>query len=71
MKVINIKYWLDGGSIGINTDVGLFCIDKRIRTKTPKMIYYNYPDNLDARVATDDEKNELIEALTKKIDESN
>jgi len=43
MKINKVKFYLDGGSIELNTDKGNYVIDCRIKTTTKGMLYKDYP----------------------------
>jgi hypothetical protein len=71
----HIDYYWDGGSLGICTDQGFFCIDRRVHTKTKNVLYLGYPDIDGNRqpypgtIVTDPTiKQELINALSKEWD---
>lgn len=44
MFIKQIDAYRDGGTIAIETDEGLFCIDNRIETTTKGTVYLGYPD---------------------------
>jgi hypothetical protein len=39
----SISIYRDGGTIEIQTNIGTFCFDKRIGTKTKYALFSNYP----------------------------
>lgn len=53
MKLIKKNHYRDGGTIGLETDQGLFCIDKRIGTITKNEIYKGYPEFDNSNLVTD------------------
>jgi hypothetical protein len=59
MKITRIDYYLDGGTIKIYTDAGEFCIDYRLGTRTPGVLYPGYPQDTSIPV----DPTELIAAL--------
>jgi hypothetical protein len=65
MKINNFKMYLDGGTIELDTDKGIFCFDKRIRSNTKGRIYDGYPksDNSNLIENSEDLESELIEGL--------
>ncbi len=43
MEIKKFKIYIDGGTIEITTDKGIFCFDERIRTSTKGRLYDGYP----------------------------
>lgn len=43
MKILNFDMYLDGGTVKVVTDEGVFCFDGRIKTKTKGKLYSGYP----------------------------
>ena len=52
----------DGGTIEISTDKGIFCIDGRISSHTPGLLYEGYPDG-NNKVNSPEIESELMESL--------
>ena len=44
IEILKTGMYRDGGTISIETNVGQFCIDARIRSKTKGIMYSGYPD---------------------------
>ena len=71
MEIINIDYYLDGGTTSITVKsvekIIVYCIDKRIRTKTKGFIYLGYPNKDNSNIVKNQEfiKSVLIELLKK------
>lgn len=66
MKIKEIETFLDGGTVKISTDKGIFCIDNRLFTTTKGKIFHGYPRHDNKNVITQDLesiRNELIECL--------
>ena len=65
MKVLRITTYLDGGTLQIETNEGVFCIDDRIRTATKGVVYNGYPrdDNSNQVVDQHSIKERLVDAL--------
>ena len=43
MKINNFKMYLDGGTIELDTDKGIFCFDDRLMSTTKGRLYSGYP----------------------------
>jgi hypothetical protein len=67
MEIIKIDSYKDGGTIEITTNIGSYCIDNRLFSKTKGSIFCNYPENNNSNIAPnqDELKVELIDALAK------
>ena len=65
MKIIKYNVYLDGGTVEIETDKGVFCFDKRIGSNTKGRLYEGYPksDNSNLIETSEDLETELIESL--------
>ena len=65
MYINNFKKYLDGGTIELDTDKGIFCFDERIRSNTKGRLYEGYPkdDNSNLIENSEDLEIELIECL--------
>ncbi len=64
MKIINIDGYLDGGTLRITTETGIYYIDNRIRTLTTGKIYDGYPSTSTNILENQSEIREaIIEAL--------
>ena len=65
MEIKKFEMFLDGGTIKITTDKGIFCFDYRIHTKTKGMLYNDIPqdDNSNMIENSGELENEIIEAL--------
>ena len=65
MKINNFKMYLDGGTIELDTDKGIFCFDERIGSNTKGILYNGYPkdDNSNLIENSEDLETELIECL--------
>lgn len=44
IEIIKIGMYRDGGTLSIKTNLGEFCIDGRIGSKTKGVMYSGYPD---------------------------
>jgi len=64
MKIYKIGFLFDGGTIGIFTDKGRFYVDRRLFTETNNSFYRNYPNEKNSRLVNEEEKQELLLALT-------
>lgn len=65
MKILSIDSYLDGGSIALETDKGIFCFDDRIRSKTKGRLYNGYPEDDNSNIIENYEESEkeIVEAL--------
>ena len=65
MKIKEVSFYLDGGTVVIRTDKGSFCVDSRLHTKTKGKLFYGYPryDNTNIIDNPETIKNELIECI--------
>jgi len=65
MEIKKFEMLLDGGTIKITTDKGIFCFDHRIRTKTKGRLYNGMPNDVNSNVIenSDDLETEIIESL--------
>ena len=65
MEINKFKMYLDGGTIELDTDRGIFCFDERIRSNTKGRLYDGYPksDNSNLIENSEDLEIELIECL--------
>ena len=61
MKIKEVSFYLDGGTVVIRTDKGSFCVDSRLHTKTKGKLFYGYPryDNTNIIDNPETIKNEL------------
>lgn len=66
MIIKEIVSYLDGGTVEIITDKGIFCVDDRLFTQTKGKLYYGYPwdDNKNIIEDTKSIKDELIKGLS-------
>ena len=71
MKIIKYNVYLDGGTVEIKTDKGVFCFDGRIRSNTEGRLYQGYPkkDNSNIIENSIELEKKLIEALKSHKDE--
>ena len=65
MKINNFKMYLDGGTIELDTDKGIFCFDDRLSSRTKGRLYDGYPkdDNSNLIENSEDLETKLIECL--------
>jgi hypothetical protein len=65
MEIKKFEMFLDGGTIKITTDEGIFCFDHRIRTTTEGKLYDGMPkdDNSNLIENSNGLEQELIEQL--------
>jgi hypothetical protein len=65
MEINNFKIYMDGGTIELTTDKGIFCFDERIRSNTKGRLYDGYPkrDNSNLIENSDYLEQELIDSL--------
>lgn len=65
MKVNNYKKYLDGGTIEIDTDEGVYCLDYRIGSNTKGRLFRGYPkDDLSNLILNSDNiTNDILEQL--------
>lgn len=65
MKILRIDSYIDGGTIEITTDEGVYCIDNRLFSNLKGKIFFNYPkdDNRNIVPNQNEIKAELINAL--------
>ena len=65
MEIKKFKMYLDGGTIELTTDKGIFCFDERIESDTKGRLYEDYPkrDNSNLIENSDDIERELIISL--------
>jgi hypothetical protein len=65
MEIKKFEMYLDGGTIKLTTDKGIFCFDERIRSSTKGRLYDGYPkdDNSNLIENSVDLEQELIEQL--------
>jgi len=65
MKILNFEEYLDGGSILITTNEGVYCFDNRIHSTTKGKLYNGYPKGNDSNIIENSIKIEkiLISAL--------
>ena len=65
MEIKKFEMCLDGGTIKITTDEGIFCFDERIRSSTKGRLYDGYPkdDNSNLIENSVDLEQKLIEQL--------
>lgn len=65
MEIKKFEMFLDGGTIKITTDEGIFCFDHRIRTRTEGRLYDGMPkdDNSNLIENPDELEDRIIEAL--------
>lgn len=62
MFIYNIEEYLDGGSLEIATDKGVYFIDSRLKTKTKGKLYKEYPKMDDSNIVKKD-----VELLAKEF----
>lgn len=67
MKVKGHDMYLDGGTIEVCTDMGIYCIDSRIDTSTKGQLYLGYPKDDNSNLVLDQLpiKTMLLEGLSK------
>ena len=65
MEIKKFEMFLDGGTIKITTDEGIFCFDHRIRTTTEGRLYDGMPkdDNSNLIENSDELEGKIIESL--------
>jgi hypothetical protein len=65
MEIKKFEKFLDGGTIKITTDEGIFCFDHRIRTTTDGRLYDGMPkdDNSNLIENSDELEGRIIESL--------
>ena len=65
MEIKKFEMFLDGGTIKITTDEGIFCFDERIGSNTKGRLYQGYPkdDNSNLIETSEDLETELIGCL--------
>jgi hypothetical protein len=65
MEIKNFRIYMDGGTIELITDEGIFCFDYRLRSDTKNRLYDGYPkkDNSNLIENSSIIERELIEAL--------
>ena len=65
MKIEKIEMYLDGGTIELTTDKGIYCFDDRIQSNTNGRLYEGYPkdDNSNLIENSKDLEEKLIENL--------
>ena len=65
MEIKKFEIFLDGGTIKITTDEGIFCFDHRIRTTTEGRLYDGMPkdDNSNLIENSDELEGKIIESL--------
>jgi hypothetical protein len=65
MKIIDFKVYLDGGTIEITTDMGIYSFDNRIKSDTKGRLYLGMPfkDNRNLIQDSLELENEIITAL--------
>ena len=65
MEIKKFEMFLDGGTIKITTDEGIFCFDHRLGTTTEGRLYEGMPkdDNSNLIENSDELENRIIEAL--------
>lgn len=49
-----IAVYKDGGTVELTTNLGIYCIDHRVRSKTPDRVYNAYPTDVGAKIVNDD-----------------
>jgi len=66
MKIKKISSYKDGGTIEIDTNDGIYCIDCRLKTTTKGIIFKGYPekDNGNMIEEQDNVKSNILEALS-------
>lgn len=71
MKIKKFEIFMDGGTVKISTDEGIFCFDHRLKTKTDDRIYNDIPkkDNSNIIENTERLEIEIVEALKNHRDE--
>lgn len=65
MEIKKFEMYLDGGTIELTTDKGIFCFDERIESNTKGRLYEGYPkrDNSNIIENSDGLEQELIDSL--------
>ena len=65
MEIKKFEMFLDGGTIKITTDEGIFCFDHRIKTTTEGRLYEGMPkdDNSNLIENSDELEDRIIELL--------
>jgi hypothetical protein len=68
--VLHIDMYLDGGTLWIRTTIGDFCIDHRLQTKTPGMVYRGkHPNDKGARPLGDAKEIAYFHQIEKEYNE--
>jgi len=69
MIIEEIEMYLDGGTIEFRTDHHDWCLDNRIKTKTPNSLYKGYPTDDNSNIVLPHHQNsmkkEILEAVEK------
>ena len=65
MEIKKFEMFLDGGTLKITTDEGIFCFDHRLGTATEGRLYEGMPkdDNSNLIENSDELENRIIESL--------
>ncbi len=65
MEILKIDMYLDGGTLEITTDLGIYCIDNRIKSKTKGVLYCGYPKDNNSNIYDNQEllKGKIINSL--------
>ena len=68
MKILDFKVYLDGGTVEITTDCGVFCFDDRIHTTTEGKLYWGQPKDDNSNMIKNSEEflPAILEALNNK-----
>ncbi len=71
MKISEYDIYLDGGTIMVYTDEGIFCFDDRLQSTTKGRLYHGYPLDDNSNLIGDSEELErkIIEGLVEYNDE--
>jgi len=65
IEIIEFTMYMDGGTIRISTNEGIFCFDDRLMSTTKGRLYYGYPMDDDSNLMENSEKLEykIIKSL--------
>lgn len=71
LKLIGFSGYLDGGTIELLTEYEIYCIDKRIRSKTKGFVYLGYPKDDNSNMAQNQDRiKEKLIACVETADDS-
>jgi hypothetical protein len=65
MEINDFTSYLDGGTVEVETNKGVYCFDYRLMTETAGRLYDGYPEDDNSNIIKNSEEleNEIIEAL--------